>query len=216
MTFDPFGVLAHHVPEALIHRLIRAIMVAVLLAFLVLRVTRYSDYRVKALWLVETILFIVLVAAFLCRAPPVDRARGAREIIVPLVGSALPFALLLSPPATFATSRPWLLSALLWEMTSATTLTVAGMWQLRRAFSITIEARVLITGGPYRLVRHPIYLGEMLAAAGVATIRLSAANLLILLLFVTLQLLRARGEEEKLARNFPAYGAYATRSRWFW
>ena len=216
MTFDPFGVLARHVPESLLHRLIRFAMVAVLLSFLGHRVARYSDYAVKALWFVETLLFVVLVVAFLFRIPPVDRARGAREIIIPLVGSVLPFALLLSPPAALSTSRPWLLYALLWEMTVATALTVAGMWHLRRAFSITIEARTLVTGGPYRLVRHPIYLGEMLAAAGVAAIRLSEASLLILALFLLLQLLRAHGEEKKLARNFPAYGVYAARSLWFW
>ncbi len=147
---------------------------------------------------------------------PLDRSQGMREIVLPLIGSALPFALLLSPPATVVTTHPALLYALLWEMTAATALTVAGMWHLRRAFSITVEARVLVTSGPYRLVRHPIYLGEMLAAAGVAAIRFRVASLLVLLLFVAVQLLRARAEEEKLARTFPPYRTFAARSRWFW
>lgn len=216
MEFDPFGRLARRVSEELLHRLIRFGMVALLIVFLVRRITEYPAYAVKALWFLETLLFAVLITAFLFRTVPLDRARGVREILLPLAGSALPFVLLLSPPATFVVGHPSILCALLWEMTAATTLTVAGMWQLRRAFSITIEARELVTGGPYRLVRHPIYLGEMLAAAGVTAIRLCAANLLILLLFVALQLLRARGEEEKLARTFPSYRAYAVRSRWFW
>lgn len=216
MVFDPFGRLARHIPEKLLHRFIRFAMVVVLTLFLGHRFTQYARFSVKTLWCVETLLFIVLIAAFLFRGLPLDRARGLREIVLPLVGSALPFVLLLPPPAAAVTSHPLLLYALLWEMTAATTLTVAGMWQLRRSFSITIEARTLVTAGPYRLIRHPIYLGEMLAAAGVAAIRLCTVNIIVFALFVAVQLLRSYEEEKKLTRVFPPYRTFAAQSWWFW
>jgi protein-S-isoprenylcysteine O-methyltransferase Ste14 len=108
-------------------------------------------------------------------------------------------------------------SALFWAMAASTALTAWGLWTLRRSFSITVEARALVTRGPYRLVRHPVYLGEAVSAAAVALWRPSAANLALALLFAALQLWRARMEERKLARAFPAeFRAWAARSRWLW
>jgi protein-S-isoprenylcysteine O-methyltransferase Ste14 len=216
MIFDPFQMAGRHLGEERLHRLIRAFMVLVLAAFLIHRVSQYRLFAVKALWLAETALFSVLILAFLLRTNPVNRSRGAAEIIIPLVGSALPFSLLLSPPAPFVTGNRALFFSLLWGMALATLLTVSGMWTLRRSFSITVEARVLVTGGPYRLIRHPIYSGEILAAVAVAAIRFSPANLGIILLFIAIQLYRSRLEEQKLAATFPEYREFAGRSFWFW
>ena len=90
------------------------------------------------------------------------------------------------------------------------------MWTLRKSFSITVEVRELVTNGPYRWIRHPVYLGEVLAAAAVTVWRFSFLNLAVLSFFVVLQLLRARLEEEKLARNIPAYKEYARKVWWGW
>jgi protein-S-isoprenylcysteine O-methyltransferase Ste14 len=216
VTFDPFGLLSRYLPERLLLQLIRAAMVFVLAAFLWRRISDYRLFVVKPLWLAETALFVVLIVAYLFRSAPVRRSTGVAEIVVPLIGSALPFALLLSPPAAAVVANRTLLLALLWVMTVATCLTVWGMWHLRRAFSITVEARQLVTGGPYRLVRHPIYSGEILAAAAVAAIRCSAANTVVLALFIAIQLYRTRLEEVKLRSVFPGYGDFAAKSRWFW
>jgi protein-S-isoprenylcysteine O-methyltransferase Ste14 len=216
MKFDPFGTVSRYLPERLLHRVIRAVMAAILAVFLWQRILQYRLFAVKALWLAETALFAVLIIAFLCRTNPVNRSSGVQEIIIPLLGSALPFSLLLAPPAPLITGNRPLFYALLWGMTAATVLTVAGMWTARRAFSITVEARTLVTGGPYRLVRHPIYTGEIFAAAAVAGIRFSLQNIAILTLFVAIQLYRSRLEEAKLRSAFPDYGSFAARSWWLW
>ena len=216
MKFDPFGTVSRYLPERLLHGLIRIAMAGILAVFLWQRIRQYDLFAVKALWLAETALFAVLIIAFLCRTNPVQRSSGVQEIIIPLLGSALPFALLLAPPAPLVTNNRTLFSVLLWGMAAATILTVAGMWTARRAFSITVEARILVTGGPYRLIRHPIYTGEMLAAAAVAGIRFSLQNMAILSLFVAIQLYRSRLEETKLRSTFPGYRDFAAGSWWFW
>jgi protein-S-isoprenylcysteine O-methyltransferase Ste14 len=216
VQFDPFGSLARFVSKGLLHRLIQAGMIIILAVFLILRVREYPLFVLKPLWLAETLLFAVLIAAFLFRTIPVDRSRGVRDIFLPLVASLLPFALLFSPALPAVIANRTLLFGIFWWMTVATALTVWGIWTLRHAFSITVEARTLVTGGPYRFVRHPVYLGEMLAAAGVAMLRFSPLNCLLLVLFIFLQLLRTRWEEAKLTRNFPEYRTFASRSYWFW
>jgi protein-S-isoprenylcysteine O-methyltransferase Ste14 len=139
-----------------------------------------------------------------------------QEIVIPLIGSALPFALLLTPPAMAVSQNTALLHGLLWLMATATLLTVWGMWSLRRAFSITVEARQLVTSGPYRLVRHPIYCGEILAATAVAVIRFSMVNCVVLALFMAIQLYRTSLEEKKLAAIFSEYADFRGKSFWFW
>lgn len=216
MIFDPFGLASRYLPEELLYKIVRCFMTLLLAGFLLHRFGQYRLFAVKALWLGETALFVVLIVAYLFRTKPVNRSQGIREIIIPLAGSALPFALLASPPSPLITGNSLLFYGLLWGMTAGTFLTAWGMWTLRRAFSITVEARVLITAGPYRLLRHPIYCGEIVAAAAVATIRFSLANLAISLLFITMQLYRTRMEERKLMQTFPQYREQLANSFWFW
>lgn len=215
LHFDPFGWFTHLLPEKHLHRLIRWTMASVCLVFLVMRISQYRGFLLKPLWAVETLVFIVLVAAFLVRDDPVDRARGVGEVFVPLVGALLPFFLLFSPPVPWILNSRPLMLAVFWWMTLATGLTVWGMWTLRRSFSITVEARTFISGGPYRWVRHPIYLGEILTAGAVAAWRLSIANMIIFSAFVTIQLFRSRMEEGKLARSFPEYEVFKAKTWWF-
>lgn len=214
--FDPFGLLEQVVPAKRLHWIIRAAALAVVLGFLVVRVRQYHDFSFKPLWAVETFLYIVLAIAFAVRSDPVDRSQGVAEIIVPLIGSVLPFALLTTQPGAWIRGNQFLLTAVFCWMTLATGFTAWSIWTLRRSFSITVEARVLVTRGPFRWVRHPVYLGEILAAAAVVAWRWSLLNVAIFILFVTIQLLRARWEEAKLLRTFSEYISFSTRSRWFW
>jgi protein-S-isoprenylcysteine O-methyltransferase Ste14 len=54
----------------------------------------------------------------------------------------------------------------------------------------------------------------MLTALAVTVWRFSLLNIAIFTVFVIVQLLRARWEEKKLARVFPAYGEYCAEAKW--
>lgn len=70
----------------------------------------------------------------------------------------------------------------------------------------------LRTGGPYRLVRHPIYSGVLalgLGVAGASGSRWKWGAFLLLLVVLTV---KARYEESLLRRRFPEYDSYAART----
>jgi protein-S-isoprenylcysteine O-methyltransferase Ste14 len=94
---------------------------------------------------------------------------------------------------------------------------VWGLAYLRRSFSIIPEARRLVTGGPYSLSRHPVYLGEIAAAIGINLPAAGWPGALAIVYFIGCELLRIRWEEGVLARAFPNdYPAYASRvARYF-
>jgi protein-S-isoprenylcysteine O-methyltransferase Ste14 len=211
---DPFGWLEKYLPAQIIHLFIRISIIAVLIAFLIHYISSYDLYIFKPLWFMETLIFIAFLVSYLIRKDPVNRSSGAKEIIVPLIGGILPFALLISPPNLFLAGNPLALQIIFYWMTAATALTVWGLWTLRRSFSITVEARDLVISGPYRWIRHPIYSGEILAALAVTVWHFSLLNFFIITLFFVIQMLRAKWEEDKLALVFSGYSIYAAKTSW--
>jgi protein-S-isoprenylcysteine O-methyltransferase Ste14 len=216
ISFDPIGWFEKIIPQHCLHRIIRLGALAVILYFIALRVSQYIYYFWKPLWAAETLIFIVVFIAFIIRINPVDHSRGIREIVIPLIGSVLPFGLLNTYPTPWIIADLNRLTAVFIWMSVATFFTAWGMWTLRRSFSITVEARSLVTKGPYRLVRHPVYLGEILAAVSIVVWRWSWINVVILSLFILIQMMRARWEELKLLRTFPEYKEVMAKSLWFW
>jgi protein-S-isoprenylcysteine O-methyltransferase Ste14 len=212
--FDPFGWLEKLFPAHLLHQLIRTGIIVILIIFLFHRISLYRSYLFKPLWVTETLIYAVFLISYAIRIDPVERSRGLKEIIIPLIGGVLPFALLLSPPSSLIDGHSLIIYLIFYWMTAAMALTIWGVWTLRYSFSITVEARALIITGPYRWVRHPVYLGEILTALAVTIWRLSILNVVIFTLFVITQLLRAKWEEDKLSRIFAAYNIYAAHVKW--
>jgi protein-S-isoprenylcysteine O-methyltransferase Ste14 len=82
---------------------------------------------------------------------------------------------------------------------------------LGRCFSVLPEARGLVTRGPYSVVRHPVYLGEIAACFGLVLAAPSALNAVAFACFAVAQAVRMKLEERALQAAFPEYESYARR-----
>lgn len=90
---------------------------------------------------------------------------------------------------------------------------VYALMYLKFNFSIIPESRTLTLDGPYRIVRHPVYLGEVISGVGLVLALPSWFGLLLLLSFVGAQLIRIHFEEKLLAREHPEYAEYAGKTK---
>jgi protein-S-isoprenylcysteine O-methyltransferase Ste14 len=80
------------------------------------------------------------------------------------------------------------------------------------SFSLIPQARKLVTSGPYAIVRHPLYLVEEAAVAGILLQYAWFAALPFLILHVTVQIRRMQLEEKVLQKAFPEYAVYALKT----
>jgi protein-S-isoprenylcysteine O-methyltransferase Ste14 len=93
-------------------------------------------------------------------------------------------------------------------------LTIA-RFQLGNAFTVTPQARMLVTRGIYSRIRNPIYVFSAIAIAGLILYLRKPIFLLVLLALVPLQLVRARQEARVLEERFgDEYRRYRA-STWF-
>ena len=95
---------------------------------------------------------------------------------------------------------------------AGTLLAFWSVWHLGRNFSLLPQARQLVTTGPYRYVRHPIYLGGLLITLGEVWLRFSVVAVALNILFIAAQVVRLRYEEGILGRAFPEYAEYRRRT----
>ncbi len=89
------------------------------------------------------------------------------------------------------------------------TITLFALNALGRSISIIPQARSFVQTGPYRIVRHPLYLGELIAVLGLVLARSSVSAAGLFIVITALQVYRACQEEKLLAATFPEYGPYS-------
>ncbi len=77
-------------------------------------------------------------------------------------------------------------------------MVVAGLMSLRRSFAVVPGNRGVRDGGLYRIVRHPIYISELVAVLGAVLVSSTIANWALWLTLCGVQFARARAEEEFL------------------
>jgi protein-S-isoprenylcysteine O-methyltransferase Ste14 len=128
-----------------------------------------------------------------------------------LVAAALVLWLIFSRPS------PWD-----WQRRLGAALVVVGYagiaaarYQLGKSFSLTPQARQLVTRGVYSRIRNPIYVFGTVAVAGIVLVLHRPMLWLLLLAIIILQTVRARREARVLEAAFgDAYREYR-RKTWF-
>jgi len=129
--------------------------------------------------------------------------------IMALGGTYLGVGIVLLPSIQLS-ARLYLTATLL--IVSGTAFALYSALKLGRSISMMSEARRLVTCGPYALVRHPLYLGEGIALAGLTLQFLSPWAAVIFALQCACQMQRMKNEERVLLRAFPEYRNYMDRT----
>jgi len=148
-----------------------------------------------------------IAVLFLIRRPVVAIGTPAQLIscLPTMVGFGL--ALKFSPPLS---QWPWPAHVL---FAGGAALTMAAFVALGSSFGVLPALRKIVERGPYRLVRHPAYAGELVMAAACfsAGPALGATTAWALLLPGVVW--RILSEERVLSRD-PSYAEYTQRVRW--
>jgi protein-S-isoprenylcysteine O-methyltransferase Ste14 len=161
-----------------------------------------------------TLGFLVLiVAAYLTRSEVIVLARGFWERTFPLLvlfatAAGMSFIGRVATPHRSNLVALGLLLTLL-----GYSISLWALWHLRGSFAIMAEVRSPVTAGPYRHIRHPLYLGETLTMLGLSFMSGTTIALFFWGAVTGMQLMRACIEEAKLAHRFNDYKAYRESTR---
>jgi protein-S-isoprenylcysteine O-methyltransferase Ste14 len=167
-----------------------------------------SDYLAALNQVLGLVYFTMLVVLYVVRLP--KRAGDARPLII-LISFFGSFSVILASFLPGVAVRPHLQVLSTAMVLVGLAYTVWSLGYLRRSFSIMPEARRLVTGGPYGLSRHPLYLGEGLAAIGLLIPTVAWSGAMVLAAFLVAQYARIRAEERVLEGEFPEYAGYRRR-----
>lgn len=160
----------------------------------IVRVLQFSNGDLIAILLA---LQSALAAFFLVMHKPVEQVSHPLMVVVAWMCALFPFVFTVDD-ANVLYSLPGLL------------LTLWALIALGFSFSIAPEDRGIVMRGPYRFLRHPMYLGEILSLLGLSLFAKNIGNWFSLLLFVFLIVIRISAEERIIAN----YENYRSSVRW--
>jgi protein-S-isoprenylcysteine O-methyltransferase Ste14 len=144
--------------------------------------------------------FVVLWLLISTRPPAQARAEGLLPRLVAFVGTYMPWTIAFAAD-TESVSTVLSTACVL----GGTILTLITVSYLGKSFSIVPQVRSLVREGPYRWIRHPLYLAEELVVFGILLQVLSPLTALIFVAHVGVQICRILYEEKLLRATLPDY-----------
>jgi protein-S-isoprenylcysteine O-methyltransferase Ste14 len=161
--------------------------------------------------LLSATLWIMFAVLVVIRPTPIRRGRNPIGIGAALIVQ-FAFLMLGAIAGEAATGTAVIIGDAL--LVTGLVFSIVSVAFLGRCFGVLPDVRGLVMRGPYRLVRHPLYLGELAAVLGIAvgsTRWLPAVA--VWPVCVVLQVVRTRYEEDGLRAEFPEYEPYAARTK---
>ena len=153
--------------------------------------------------------YALIIWCYLRRSRAVATSGSITGYAAAVTATLLPFAIPLLHSAPSALGQQYV----------GYLLVVAGtcwaIWSVRylgRSISVIAQAREVVDGGPYRLVRHPLYLGELVSALGITIVVGTVQALCAWVALCGLQAYRALREEQVLLEALPGYRSYRART----
>ena len=151
------------------------------------------------------VLYCLFIAAFLRRSSAKATHPSPSAAVAAGVATWLPFAI---PFIPHREPSPGALVA-------ANALLVAGLafsvWSIKhldRSFSMVAQARRVVRTGPYAIVRHPLYTGELTALLGTVCSRPHWGTFAVWVAILGLQTYRVKHEEAILSTALDDYRDY--------
>lgn len=182
----------------------------VIVLFSLLSINLLADYRetghVTGLLLLASEALVVVLTLIRRRTTIVDRsAAGLVTTMLSLAG----------PPMLRAVAEPGLVADTATAIVSAVGLAVVvfGKLTLGRSFGIAPANRGVVIGGPYNLVRHPIYTGYLITHVAFLVAHPTPWNALVIAVADGALIVRALIEERVLSRD-EQYRSYCQRVGW--
>ena len=155
------------------------------------------------------LVYLLMVGAYVLRRERAASDANPLARCIAVCVTFLPFVIPLWPGRPLSMTTELLASAVL-------VVGLAGcVWSLRHlwtSFSVIPQARTLVSSGPYRWVRHPLYTTEIIVNLGLAIHFGRAYHWAVFVLLIAGQSYRAHREERLLSVHLPGYAEYRSRT----
>lgn len=188
-----------------------------------------GSFDIPSFWIYLAILAAIFIASFLILDPDLARERMRPGGKRPPIGLQVFSAVLVVHWVLAGLDRgrfhwtdnvpPWLQALGLVTLAAAYAFCLWAMHENRFFSSVvriqTDRGQVVVTTGPYAVIRHPGYTGGILVivASGIA-LGSWAATVFLIVLSLPFLLYRAITEDRILQAELPGYRDYAARVRW--
>jgi len=173
---------------------------------------RYGDLLGFAYQFLLICFYLSIVILLLVRHDAVAKSTRLAPRALAYVATFLPFLL---PFAGGSPAGPVLATTAVTLQASGMAFSAYSLLVLGRSFGVEPQVRRLVQTGPYRKIRHPLYVGEIVQLTGAVLFAPAWAKLAILLAIVALQGYRSIHEERLLEANIPEYTQYKTETKRF-